>query len=165
MQKDTYQVKLQYIAQFLYILDEMYTHVALDEIWSVWHEVLRPRHVFPLFDPDEVLHRVQALLEAAGGQKVVHGHGIAEVKRHHLVMGTYNKQDIILSVGVGFFTMRIGLIYLLSVPVESRIVLILIGGQGGKYSCVCLVGTFVQYIRYSMLKAKAIDQTTCKLNH
>ncbi len=49
-------------------------------------KVLCRWHVPPLLDPEKVLDRVEALLEAAGRQEVVHGHGVAEVERDHLGM-------------------------------------------------------------------------------
>ena len=64
------------------------THICFDEICPVGDKVLlapvavpcRP----PLLDPDKVLCRVEALLEAGGGQEVIHSHALAQVKRHHL---------------------------------------------------------------------------------
>ena len=60
------------------------THVGLYEVRPVRHEILRVGHVPPLFHPDEVLHGVQALLQAGGGQEVLHRHAVAEEKRHRL---------------------------------------------------------------------------------
>ena len=54
----------------------------------MWDEVLLATHVRrprpPLLDPDKVLGRVEALLEAGGGQKVLHSHPLSKVERHYL---------------------------------------------------------------------------------
>ena len=64
------------------------THICLDEIRPVGDEVLLAAHVRrrrpPLLDPDKVLGRVEALLEAGGGQKVLHSHPLSKVERHYL---------------------------------------------------------------------------------
>ena len=42
------------------------------------HEVLGRRHFPPFLDPDEVLHRVQALLDAGRRQELFDRHRVAE---------------------------------------------------------------------------------------
>lgn len=54
------------------------THICFNEIGSMRHKVLGRRHFPPFLDPDEVLHRVQALLDAGRRQELFDRHRIAE---------------------------------------------------------------------------------------
>ena len=51
------------------------------------NEVVHGGHVSPLLHSDKVLHRREALLDAAGGEELLHCHGVPQEDGDELVVG------------------------------------------------------------------------------